>query len=188
MDKQKQIEEMAFIVIDNKTGKEADIGKIALKEDWAKGLMYCDMEGFALLQDGNLVLMDECGRYEYCPSGRFTIIPENAVVLTMEEYTRLKGEEPIMIKSVEPIYLAEIRQLEFRLSEYGGMMNEMRDDLKKARESILQTRKETAEEFAEALKARRFDEYSPYGKSYECVAVSDIDEICKEFTEGKDER
>lgn len=81
-DKQKQIEEISFIVIDNKTGKEADIGKIALKEDWAKGLMYCDMEGFALLQDGNLILMDECGRYEYCPSGRFTVVPENAVVLT----------------------------------------------------------------------------------------------------------
>lgn len=47
------------------------------------------------------------------------------------------------------------------------------------------TRKETVEKFAEKLKEKRFDEYSPEGKCYECVAVSDIDETCKEFTEGE---
>ena len=60
MDKQKQIEEMRFKVIDNNTGKEADICEIALNEDWAKDLIYCDMQGFAILDDGNLVLLDEC--------------------------------------------------------------------------------------------------------------------------------
>ena len=43
----------------------------------------------------------------------------------------------------------------------------------------------TVEKFAEKLKEKRFDEYSPEGKCYECVAVSDIDETCKEFTEGE---
>ena len=72
-DKEKQIE---FKVIDNNTGKEADIGKIALKEDWAKGLMYCDMQGFAITQDGMLILLDECGRYTYCPDNRFKVVAE----------------------------------------------------------------------------------------------------------------
>ena len=63
-----------FTVIDNKTGKEADCGKIALHEEWAKGLCYCDMDGFALMQDGSLILMDECGRFAYCPNGRFSIV------------------------------------------------------------------------------------------------------------------
>ena len=81
-DKEKQIE---FKVIDNNTGKEADIGKIALKEDWAKGLMYCDMQGFAILDDGNLVLLDECGKFEYCPSERFSIKFENSDVFSREE-------------------------------------------------------------------------------------------------------
>lgn len=63
---------MEFIVIDNNTGKEADIYEIALKEEWAKRLMYCDMEGFAILENGELVLLDECGGFEYCPEGRFT--------------------------------------------------------------------------------------------------------------------
>ena len=84
-DKEKQIE---FKVIDNNTGKEADIGKIALKEDWAKGLMYCDMQGFAILDDGNLVLLDECGKFEYCPSERFSIQFEDSVVLSREEFSK----------------------------------------------------------------------------------------------------
>ena len=84
-DKEKQIE---FKVIDNNTGKEADIGKIALKEDWAKGLMYCDMQGFAILDDGNLVLLDECGKFEYCPSERFSIQFEDSVVLSKEEFSK----------------------------------------------------------------------------------------------------
>lgn len=35
---------MKFRVIDNKTGKEADTWNIALHEEWAEGLVYCDME------------------------------------------------------------------------------------------------------------------------------------------------
>lgn len=37
-----------FDVIDTKTGEYPDLWEIALKEDWANGLMYCDMEGFAI--------------------------------------------------------------------------------------------------------------------------------------------
>ena len=65
-----------FKVIDNNTGKEADIGKIALKEDWAKCLCYCDMDGFAIAQDGMLILLDECGKYTYCPENRFKVVAE----------------------------------------------------------------------------------------------------------------
>lgn len=50
-----------FKVIDALTGKEADIEKIALSEDWAKRLVYCDMEGFFIGQDGqSLILADAC--------------------------------------------------------------------------------------------------------------------------------
>ena len=67
---------MKFTVIDNKTGKCPDLEEIATEEEWAQGLMYCDMEGFALLEDGILILCDECGRFEYCPDGRFTVVFE----------------------------------------------------------------------------------------------------------------
>lgn len=65
-----------FGVIDKKTGKYPDLEKIALEEDWAQGLMYCDMEGFALEEDGTLLLLDECGRQACCPPDRFEIVTE----------------------------------------------------------------------------------------------------------------
>lgn len=66
-----------FTVIDTKTGEYPDLWDIALHEEWAKGLMYCDMEGFAIEEDGSLFLMDECGRYKYPPEGRFKIVWED---------------------------------------------------------------------------------------------------------------
>lgn len=66
---------MTFRVIDKKTGKEADTYKIALKEDWAKSLIYCDMEGWFIGEDGYLMLADECGHYAYPPDrDRFQVI------------------------------------------------------------------------------------------------------------------
>lgn len=67
---------MAFTVIDKQTGHYPDCWEIALKEEWAKNLCYCDIEGFAIEEDGTLVLLDECGKVAYCPEGRFRIIPE----------------------------------------------------------------------------------------------------------------
>lgn len=65
-----------FGVIDKKTGEYPDLEKLALEEDWAKGLCYCDMEGFALSEEGDLILMDECGRFRYCPPDRFEVVLE----------------------------------------------------------------------------------------------------------------
>ena len=63
-----------FTVIDTKTGKEADEYEIALHEDWAKHLCYCDMEGWALENDGTLLLVDECGRFAYADRERFKVV------------------------------------------------------------------------------------------------------------------
>jgi len=67
---------MKFHVIDLVTGQRVDTEKIALAEDWACGLLHCDMEGFAIQEDGCLVLMDECGSVRYCPPGRFQVVLE----------------------------------------------------------------------------------------------------------------
>lgn len=65
---------MTFTVLDKQTSKLADPEKIALNEGWAKGLTYCDMDGFALDQGGMLLLLDECGSYAVCPEGRFEVV------------------------------------------------------------------------------------------------------------------
>lgn len=62
-----------FIVIDNKTGEEADMYNIALHEEWAQHLCYCDMEGWAIEDDGTLLLVDECGRFAYADRERFKV-------------------------------------------------------------------------------------------------------------------
>lgn len=64
---------MIFNVIDLKTGTNADVEKIALKEDWAKNLLYCYIYGFYIGQNGELILVDDCGNCATCPPGRFKI-------------------------------------------------------------------------------------------------------------------
>lgn len=65
---------MTFTVTDGQTGQEPDLEKIVLTEPWAKGLIWCDVEGFALTQDGELILLDECGQWRCCPEGRFQVV------------------------------------------------------------------------------------------------------------------
>lgn len=62
-----------FDVVDTKTGEYPDWWQIALTEEWAKGLMYCDMDGVAIREDGSLILLDECGNCVSCPRDRFEI-------------------------------------------------------------------------------------------------------------------
>ena len=64
---------LGFDVIDSKTGECPDVEKIALEEDWAKHLIYCDIDGFFIGEDGTLVLADDCGKIAYCPAQRFEI-------------------------------------------------------------------------------------------------------------------
>jgi hypothetical protein len=44
-----------------------DLALAILKEDPTLHLVYCDIEGLALLRD-EWVIMDECGNYAYLPS------------------------------------------------------------------------------------------------------------------------
>ena len=64
---------MTFKVIDNKTGKEPNLYKIC-REKWTNHLIQCDIDQFAVTEDGNLILIDDCGNFAYCPDGRFTAV------------------------------------------------------------------------------------------------------------------
>ena len=58
---------LEFDVVDTTTGKYPDWERIAREESWAKGLVYCDMDGIAIREDGSLILLDECGNCVSCP-------------------------------------------------------------------------------------------------------------------------
>lgn len=85
-----------FTVIDTTTGTYPDLEKIALTEDWAKHLIYCDMEGFAISEEGELLLLDECGGVVYCPEDRFEVVfdsdvaPKSEVEELLGRYEDLK--------------------------------------------------------------------------------------------------
>ena len=67
---------MTFNDIGTKTGEYPDLEHIARTEEWAQNLIPCDMEGFYINEDGNLLLMDECGNYVCCPHNRFKVVVE----------------------------------------------------------------------------------------------------------------
>ncbi len=60
-----------------KDGTYPNLTKIALEEEWAKHLVYCDIDEFAITESGTLILLDDCGNVAYPPQDRFKIIFEN---------------------------------------------------------------------------------------------------------------
>lgn len=61
---------MTFQIIDKKTGKEPTqrvIDNIAKKGH----LMVMDIDQFAVCEDGQIILIDDCGDIAYCDMNRF---------------------------------------------------------------------------------------------------------------------
>ena len=68
---------MFFKVIDNRTGKEPIYDHNHLfKEKWFKesNLIYCDISGWGIDEDGYLFLIDDCNNMAYPPSERFSVV------------------------------------------------------------------------------------------------------------------
>jgi len=65
---------MMFVVFDRLTKERANIEEIVSREKWAQCLRSLDLEGFAVAEDGSLILLDECGHHVYCPLGRFRVV------------------------------------------------------------------------------------------------------------------
>lgn len=84
---------LEFTVIDKKTGEYPDVEKIALKEEWAKNLIYCDIDSFAIMEDGTLVLIDDCGNIAYAPKDRFEIRLEPKEPKTKADQIRSMSDE-----------------------------------------------------------------------------------------------
>lgn len=98
---------------------------------------------------------DSC-RAKYLYNAGYRKIPENAVVLTREEFD----------KNLEPFRL-EIIVLSQELVETS--------------QKLMNSRKETAEKFAERLKEYVVDDFSEYDYGYLCMK---IDGMCKKITDN----
>ena len=82
---------MTFRIIDKKTGKEPTervINNIAEKYR----LVMCDIDQFAVCEDGSIILLDDCGNIAYFSLDRFEIRIENPLENSIiERLERLKG-------------------------------------------------------------------------------------------------
>lgn len=68
---------VGFYVLDPKTGREPMLDRNhVLKEKWAKNsrLIWCDIDGFVLGEDGTLYLIDDCNNMALVPEGRFEVV------------------------------------------------------------------------------------------------------------------
>lgn len=62
-----------FSVKYKESGLPVNIEEMA-EEEWAKNLIYCDMEGLFIGEDGQLILADECGNFGYVPrEGKYLV-------------------------------------------------------------------------------------------------------------------
>ena len=61
-----------FVVVDSKTGKEADVAAVT-REPWAVNVAYSKGTEFAVTQSDQLMLLDEHGNFAFCPEDRFLI-------------------------------------------------------------------------------------------------------------------
>lgn len=66
-----------FRVVDLATSESPDLSRIAREEDWAQNLVYSDIDGFVLDEDGCLILLDSCGHYACPPQDRFAVLWED---------------------------------------------------------------------------------------------------------------
>lgn len=63
---------MTFTIIDKDTGREVS-ERVMRKIAKNGGLMEMDIDQFAVTEDGNIILLDDCGNSTYCIQGAFEI-------------------------------------------------------------------------------------------------------------------
>ena len=62
-----------FKVIDTWSGREANISELT-EENWVSDRLYIyEIDGWWVSEDGNLILMDDCGKFAYAHMERFKI-------------------------------------------------------------------------------------------------------------------
>ena len=149
-----------FTIIDKNTDEYPDCYDIALNEKWAKHLMYCDIDCFAITEDGILILLDECGNCAYCPADRFTVVYEN-------ENEEIKRQKHI---------------LDSYALQYGSVKDQQK--------VIDKAKAEAVREFVDKLKCYAEIGKGYLGHAYYSVAVADIDNLLGKMygKENNDER
>lgn len=63
---------MIYEIIDTRTGERAKAYEL-VQEPWAGNTRGCDWPAFAIDEDGDVMLTDDCGNYDMVPEGRVEV-------------------------------------------------------------------------------------------------------------------
>ena len=63
---------MIYEIIDTRTGERAKAYEL-VQEPWAKKTRGCDWPAFAIDEEGDVMLTDDCGNYDMVPEGRVEV-------------------------------------------------------------------------------------------------------------------
>lgn len=63
---------MIYEIIDTRTGERAKAYEL-VQEPWAEKTHGCDWPAFAIDEDGEAMLTDDCGNYDMVPEGRVEV-------------------------------------------------------------------------------------------------------------------
>lgn len=63
---------MIYEIIDTRTGNRANEYEL-VQEPWAEKTHVCDWPAFAVEEDGDVMLTDDCGNYDMVPEGRVEV-------------------------------------------------------------------------------------------------------------------
>lgn len=63
---------MIYEIIDTRTGERAKAYEL-VQEPWAEKTRGCDWPAFAIDEDGEVMLTDDCGNYDMVPEGRVEV-------------------------------------------------------------------------------------------------------------------
>lgn len=62
-----------FTIIDKRTGEEVDIDNLIEELDLNTNLMVNDIEGFAIGENGEIYLLDECGNFVFVEPDNYDV-------------------------------------------------------------------------------------------------------------------
>ena len=100
---------MTFQIIDKKTGKEPTdrvITNIAKKQ----GLIAIRIDQFAIMEDGQIILLDDCGRAAYLDMNRFEVRWDNGWIPCSERLPDEKQTVLVWCPEYKNIYCAYLEK------------------------------------------------------------------------------
>ena len=138
---------MIFRVIDPKTGNEPIFdGNHICKEKWFKesGLIPFDLDVFAITENGNLILIDDCNNIAYVPNGRFDVVVAEDIkerlrqyIIPFRGYCPAKDKGEVSYKARSTLFSINGKPVYFCQGYIDRMTDELLDTCRECKRNVI---------------------------------------------------